>query len=89
MDVSSPRNQRVVVFFSRHSPLSNHHLALFKINGVMYLTIEQYLARSRATFAKNDKMVRRIMNSTDPIDNKRCLNIMKDDGEGGSLEGGG
>lgn len=42
--------------------------------------MEQYLARSRAIFAKNQMVADRVMLLNDPVDHKRYLEQMKEDG---------
>lgn len=42
--------------------------------------MEQYLARSRAIFARNQRIVDRVMLVNDPVEHKRFLESMKIDG---------
>lgn len=44
------------------------------------MNMEQYLARSWAIFAKNQKVADRVLRMTDPADHKRFLDLMKEDG---------
>lgn len=38
--LTSPRNRTTVVFFSKHSPLSNHYITDFVLEGVQYTSIK-------------------------------------------------
>lgn len=78
--VSSPRNSTHIAFFSRFSPLSNHFASTFSLRGMVFVNMEQYLARSRAIFAKNQKIADRVMLLNEPTDHKRFLEGMKEDG---------
>lgn len=78
--IASPRNQEVVVFYSHHSPFSNHHWAPFSANDTHYVTMEQFLARERALFAQNRGMVIKVMETDDPVNHSRMLYQMKEDG---------
>lgn len=78
--ISSPRTPTAIVFFSTHSYLSNHHLSLFSFEGILYSSMEQFLARERASFANNEREMKRALLSDDPQDHKRALNKHKADG---------
>lgn len=79
--ISTMKDERAIVFFSKYCPLSNHAATPFRLDGISYATMEQYLARARALLAKDRKMIRRIMESEDPVEHKRCLNALKADGK--------
>lgn len=78
--VCSPRNNSRIAFFSKFSPLSNHYPSTFAVRGVVYVCMEQYLARSRAIFSKNQLLAERVLRLNDPADHKRILDSMKEDG---------
>lgn len=78
--ISSPSTPTTIVFFSHHSFLSNHHLSLFNFEGILYSSMEQFLARERASFASNAREMKRALLSDDPLDQKRALNKLKSDG---------
>lgn len=79
--VSSPRNATTLVFFSKHSQLSNHYITDFVSEGIRYSSMEQFLARARAVHARNTAMERRVTSIDEPVELKKCLNIMKSDGK--------
>lgn len=76
--VYTPRSKDAVVFFTKHSPLSNHHHAPFSLNGGEYSCIEQYLAVSKAKLAKDPVLERRAMETNDPADHKVILNKLRE-----------
>lgn len=86
--VSSPRNDKVIVFFSRFSPLSNHYWAPFELEGRRYVTVEQFLARSRAVMVRRFGTAARAMSTNDAFEHKRMLNQMREDGKDDLWESG-
>lgn len=78
--IASPRTAAAVVFFSRHSYLSNHNLCHFVYEGRMYTSIEQFLTRARALFAKNYWVAEKTLQTDDPQELKRLLVRMSTDG---------
>lgn len=72
-------SDEVVVFFGRHSPLSNHHLSPFTINNTPFANVEQYLAVARARLAGDDEILERALSCTNPTDCKGILNALKED----------
>lgn len=81
--IASPRTKEVVVFYSHHSPLSNHHPAPFCYNGEYFAHMEQYLAYTRAKVAEDRIMMRKVLLTDDPVDHSRFLRQMKEDGKEG------
>lgn len=79
--VSSLRNETLLAFFSKYSPLSNHYPVGFHLDGLAYVSMEQYLARSRAMMIKNLRLAARVMRLNDPADHKRILYKLKEDGK--------
>lgn len=79
--VSSPRSGTTLVFFSKHTPLSNHYMTDFVSEGIRYSSMEQFLARARAIYSRNAAMSRRVMAIDDPVELKKCLAILKADGK--------
>lgn len=57
--VYTPRSTRSCVFFTRHSPLSNHHPATFQLEGQTFVCVEQFLALRRAQLAGMISWLRR------------------------------
>lgn len=79
--ICSPRSENLIAFFSKHSPLSNHFMSPFHVEGRSYACMEQYLARSRALMAKNFRFAAKAMNTSDPIEHKKLLETLKEDGK--------
>lgn len=79
--VTSPRNTTAVVFFSKHSPLSNHFITDFTLEGVHNTSIEQFLTKSWAEFARNSAMAHKAMTTDEPVEHKKMLNALKGDGK--------
>lgn len=75
---STPGNTRVVVFFGKESRFSNHYPSPFNIDDTNFSTMEQYLAHSRARFANDQHLMDRAMESSDPADAKRILNLLRE-----------
>lgn len=74
--VYTPRSGDAVVFFTKHSPLSNHFQAPFNLNGKEFTCVEQYLALCKANMAQNTALAERAMEVTDPADHKVILNTL-------------
>lgn len=66
-----------LVFFTRHSILSNHHPAPFTYNEVHYANMEHYLAHQRALLSKDNDMIQRALDASDPLEAKSVLNMLK------------
>lgn len=75
--VYTPRSEETVVFFTRYSPLSNHHCSPFTLEGTSYTCVEQFLAQQKAILADNQQLVDKAMESPDPADHKVVLNLLK------------
>lgn len=83
-NIYSPRSALAIAFFTKHSMLSNHYLTIFEVEGVRYTSVEQYLARSRALYAGNMMVARQAMQTDDPVELKRILHDMHQDGYEGN-----
>ena len=69
-----------LVFFTKKSPFSNHYPRQFKVEGILYACIEQYMARERAIFAKEQpSTILKIMQETDPVQLKIILYHLRKD----------
>lgn len=68
-----------IAFFGKYTPLSNHHQSPFRVKGVLYNTVEQYLAVARASLSDREDMRTRAMEETNPADSKKILNALKTD----------
>ena len=68
--VTSKEDQQTVGFFGEINPLSNFHLALFSVDGVDYISSEQYIQACKARyFGDNDTFIK-ILGSTTLIECK-------------------
>lgn len=77
--ISNPRSETAIAFFSKYSPLSNHHPSVFVINGQEYHTMEHLLAYERAKISENEDTIRRAQLATDPKEAKAILNSLRED----------
>lgn len=75
--VYSPRSAHAVVFFTKHSPLSNHHVCSFEIQGKTFNCVEQFLALQKASAAGKEDLMQKVMDSEDPAEHKAVLNQLK------------
>lgn len=76
----TPRSQSSVIFFTKQSPLSNHFTSHFKIDGVKYTCVEQYLAHRRAALQGNDSLAEQAFQSDNPAHHKVILNMLRREG---------
>lgn len=72
-------SEETLAFFGKYTPLSNHHRSPFPINGVLYNTVEQYLAVARASLSGNKDLKAKALSQPDPVDSKKILNALKND----------
>lgn len=77
--VYTPRSDNSVVFFTKHSPLSNHHRASFSVEGTTFSCVEQYLAYHKATMLEYPDLATSAMETDDPADHKVILNMLKNE----------
>lgn len=77
--VYSPSNESTMIFFTKNSPLSNHHPSMFSIDGQNFSSVEQYLAFNRAELSQRKDLLPQIMDTTDPKQHKQILNLRKED----------
>lgn len=75
----TPRSGEVVIFFTKNSPLSNHHSSPFSLEGQRFVCVEQFLAVNRAFLAKDRAAARRAMSQSDPVRHKFILNSLRED----------
>lgn len=75
----TPKSDKVIIFFTKNSPLSNHHASPFSLEGQRFVCVEQYLAVHRAFLAKDKALTRRAMEQSDPVQHKLILNALKND----------
>lgn len=77
--ISNPRSDSAIVFFSKYSPLSNHHHSPFQIQGKEFKNMEQYLATQRATLSGKKSTIQRATTATDPKEAKAILRSLRED----------
>ena len=72
--LAAPRSDTTLAFFSKRTPLSNHYKCSFKVEGVQYSSVEQFMARERAVFSgAQPQVVTKIMKEHDPIQLKSIM----------------
>ena len=64
--LATPTRDGMTAFFTKHSPLSNHHLAPQTIGNTTYNCNEQYLMEQKALVFGDQNLARRIMAEQDP-----------------------
>lgn len=73
----TPKSDKVTIFFTKNSPLSNHHASPFSLEGQRFVCVEQYLAVHRAFLANDKASARQAMGHSDPVQHKLILNALK------------
>ena len=68
---SSPTKDDKLVFFSKASPLSNHHPSSFNVSGTEYNCMEQFLMEAKALYFDDQDTATAIMDTKDPVQQKR------------------
>lgn len=66
-----------LVFFSKHSPFSNHHPSIFEINNTTFHNMEQYLAFKKAEAADDEHFQEKALKAKDPVQAKSILNALR------------
>lgn len=77
--VYTPRSSTTCIFFTKHSPLSNHHPSKFYLEDQWFVCVEQFLALCRAQLAGNDILAKEALEKSDPADHKVILNALRAD----------
>lgn len=77
--LAAPSSKTTMAFFSRNSPLSNHYLAKFTIDGRTFHSMEHYLAFQRAVLSENKPLIKKARKAHDPLRAKHILNTLKED----------
>lgn len=75
--LSTRASDSVLVFFTRHSVLSNHHPAPFTFKNIRYANMEHYLAHQRALVSGDPDLIQRALHAADPLEAKSILNLLK------------
>lgn len=68
-----------LVFYSKHSVLSNHHTSPFEVRGRSYANMEQYLAYKRAKLSGQKPLIQKALHAQDPVEAKSILNTLRSD----------
>ena len=68
--VTSKEDQQTVGFFGKINPLSNFHLAPFCVDGVEYISSEQYIQACKAKYFGDNDTLLKILGSTTSIECK-------------------
>lgn len=77
--IATPGNREAVVFFGRDSRFSNHYRSDFEVEGLVYKSIEQYLAHNRAKIMDRKDLEERAVTLEDPAEAKRILNLLREE----------
>lgn len=75
--LATPRSDEAVDFFSRHSVFSNHYQSSFKLKGIEFNNMEQYLAFRRAKLSGREELAKQALDSHDQAEAKSILNRLK------------
>ena len=65
--VFTPEKANQVAFFTKFSPLSNHHQSPFSVEGKHFNCMEQFLMCSKAIMFNDLELSDRILGTTDPV----------------------
>lgn len=68
-----------LVFYSKHSILSNHYTAPFEVRGRPFANMEQYLAYRRAKLSGKKPLIQKALQAQDPVEAKSILNTLRSD----------
>ena len=69
--VYTPSNETAVCFFTSASPLSNHYLCDFKVDGQQYNCMEQYIMQQKALAFDDTDIATKVMQQHDPVEQKK------------------
>ncbi|KAK2147900.1 hypothetical protein LSH36_530g03016 [Paralvinella palmiformis] len=75
------RTNYVIIFFGKHSPLSNFHECSLTHDGAQYTGVEQRYQQKKAERARNDKLAQQIISTTFPARQKYLGDKVKVDDE--------
>lgn len=75
--VYTPRSAHTCVFFTKHSPLSNHHPSSFQLEGHTFVCVEQFLAFNRAQLSGDEVLAKAAMDQQEPAEHKVILNTLR------------
>ena len=75
--VTSKENENIVGYFGELNPLSNFFPAKFTVNGVQYISSEQYIQASKATYFSDVDAYNQIMGCKTSVDCKELSRKIK------------
>lgn len=75
--LATKASDHALVFYSKHTPLSNHHPAPFEVRGRSYANMEQYLAYKRAKLSGQKTLIQKALLAQDPVE--AILNALRSD----------
>lgn len=70
-------SDEALVFFSRHSFLSNHHPSRFDLDGKTFHNMEHFLAFKKAQLTHKDDIIEGALQAKDPVEAKSVLNSLR------------
>lgn len=68
-----------LIFYSKHTPLSNHHASPFEVRGRTYANMEQYLAYRKAKLSGQKHLIQKALLAQDPVEAKSILHALRSD----------
>lgn len=77
--ISNPKSDEAIAFFSKYSPMSNHHPSPFKVQDQSFENMEHYLAVQRAKLSGQESIMERASTATDPKEAKAVLRSLRED----------
>lgn len=77
--ISNPRSDVAIAFFSKYSPLSNHHPSPFTFHDQQFQNMEHYLATQRAKLSGQEDTLQRALEAADPKEAKAILRSLRED----------
>lgn len=77
--LAEPKSETHMVFFSRHSKLSNHYPSQFSIKDQRFASMEHFLATRRAELSGREDLIRKAGEVQDAVQAKHILNTLHGD----------
>ena len=76
-NIATQTKNDVILFFTRDSPFSNHHDAVFHLDGILFTSSEQYYMYQKAIYFGDLTIARQILDTHDPAHQKRISKRIK------------
>ena len=77
VNVFTREKGNMIGFYSKYSPLSNHHPCTFTIEGKRYNSVEQYYMHAKALAFEDLAQATKILESTNPVEQKHLGSRIK------------